>query len=275
VLYLLDDPGGPVRPLLNPNTLSADGTTAVSMADVTDDGSLLAYATSDGGSDWMTWRIREVATGRDLDDVVEWSKLCRAAWRADGSGFYYCSMQPSTVGAEYLESNVPGRILLRRLGTPQADDELVFSAPDEPDWIPYAEVSHDGRFLVVTVEKGSVFENQLLVLDLHDPEGTWSALVGDFESSNQVVSNAGATFYLVTDCGAERRRLVAVDLDQPGREYWREIIGEAPETLENACFFGGHFVCHYLKDAQSVLRVHAIDGSHVHDTPLPPMPPYA
>ena len=269
VLYLLDEPGGSAHPLLNPNTLSADGITAVSSADVTDDGSLLAYATSDGGSDWMTWRIRDVATGRDLDDVIEWSKFCRAAWRADGSGFYYCSMQPTAVGDEYLESNVPGRILLHRLGKPQADDELVFSAPDEPDWIPYAEVSHDGRFLVVTVEKGSVFENQLLVLDLRDPEGTWSALVGDFESSNQVVSNTGTTFYLVTDYGAERKRLVAVDLDQPGREYWREIIGEAPETLENACFFGGHFVCHYLKDAHSVLRVHAIDGRHVRDIPLP------
>jgi prolyl oligopeptidase len=84
-----------------------------------------------------------------------------------------------------------------------------------------------------------------------------------------VVSDAGATFYLVTDHGAERKRLVAVDLDQPGREHRREIIGEAPETLENACFFGGHFVCHYLKDAHSVLRVHAIDGSHVRDIPLP------
>lgn len=269
VLYLLDEPGGPARPLLDPNTLSADGTTSVSSADVTDDGSLLAYATSEGGSDWMTWRIRDVATGRDLDDVIEWSKFCRAAWRADGSGFYYCSMQPTAAGAEYLESNVPGQILLHLLGMPQADDELVFSAPGEPDWIPYAEVSHDGRFLVLTIEKGSVFENQLLVLDLRDPEGTWSALVGDFESSNQVVSNAGATFYLVTDYGAERKRLVAVDLDQPGREHWREIISEAPETLENACFFGGYFVCHYLKDAQSVLRVHAIDGRHVHDIPLP------
>jgi prolyl oligopeptidase len=269
VLYLLDEPGGSALPLLDPNTLSADGTTAVSSVDVSDDGSLLAYAASGGGSDWLTWRIRDVATGRDLDDVIEWSKFCRAAWRADGSGFYYCSMQPTAAGAEYLESNAPGRIFLHRLGKPQADDELVFSAPDEPDWIPYAEVSDDGRFLILTVEKGSVFENQLLVLDLRDPEGTWSALVGDFESSNQVVSSAGSTFYLVTDYGAERKRLVAVDLDQPGRENWREIIGEAPDTLENACFFGGYFVCHYLKDAHSVLRVHAIDGSHVRDIPLP------
>ncbi len=269
VLCLLDEPGGPARPLLDPNTLSGDGTTAVNSADVSDDGSLLAYATSDGGSDWLTWRIRDVSTGRDLDDVIEWSKFCRAAWRADGSGFYYCSMPPTAAGAEYLESNMPGQIFLHRLGKPQTDDELAFSAPDEPDWIPYAEVSDDGRFLIITVEKGSIFENQLLVLDLRDPEGTWSALVGDFESSNQVVSNAGTTFYLVTDYGAERKRLVAVDLDQPGRENWREIIGEAPDTLVNACFFGGHFVCHYLKDAHSVLRVHAIDGGHVRDIPLP------
>jgi prolyl oligopeptidase len=269
VLYLLDDPGGPARPLLDPNTLSADGTIAVSSADVSDDGSLLAYATSGGGSDWMTWRIRDVATGRDLDDVIEWSKFCRAAWRADGSGFYYGSMQATEAGAEYLEANTPGRVFLHRLGKPQADDELVFSAPDEPDWIPYAEVSDDGAFLTLTVEKGSVFENQLLILDLRDPQGTWSALVGDFESVNQVVTNAGSTFYLVTDYGAERKRLVAVDLNQPGRENWREVIGETPDTLQNAYFLGGYFVCHYLRDAHSVLRVHAIDGGHVRDIPLP------
>ena len=269
VLYLLDEPGGTARPLLDPNTLSADGTTAVSSADVSDDGSLLAYATSDGGSDWLTWRVRDVATGRDLDDVIEWSKFCQAAWRADGSGFYYCSMQPTAAGAEYLESNTPGRIFLHLLGKPQADDELVFSEPDQPDRMPYAEVSDDGKYLIITVMKASAFENQLLVLDLHDPDGTWSPLVGDFESSNQVITNIGTTFYVVTDHGAERKRLVAVDLDQPGRDNWREVIGEAPDTLVNASFFGGYFVCHYLQDAHSVLRVHGIDGGHVRDIPLP------
>jgi prolyl oligopeptidase len=268
VLFLLDQPGGTARPLLDPNTLSADGTTAVSSADVSNDGSLLAYAISDGGSDWLTWRVRDVATGRDLDDVIEWSKFCQAAWQADGSGFYYCSMQPTAAGAEYLESNTPGRIFLHRLGKPQADDELVFSAPDHPDRMPYAEVSDDGRFLILTVMKASAFENQLLVLDLNDPDGTWTELVGDFESSNQAVTNTGTMFYLVTDYGAERKRLVAVDLDQPGRENWREIIGEAPDTLENVSFLGGYFVCHYLRDAHSVLRVHAIDGGHVRDIPL-------
>jgi prolyl oligopeptidase len=271
VLYLLDSPGGSARPLLDPNVLWPEGTTAVSSADVSDDGSLLAYATSDGGSDWLTWHVRDIETGADLADVLQWSKFCRAAWRADGSGFYYTAMQPTAPGAEYLESNTVGRILLHRLGTPQADDELIFSPPAGPDWCPYAEVSDDGRFLIVTLEKGTVFGDQLHVLDLRDPQSGWTPLVGDFESSNRLVTSEDTTFYLVTDDRAERKRLVAVDLDRPGRENWREIIAEAPDTLQEARFFGGYFVCHYLKDACSVLRLHALDGSHVRDVPLPGM----
>ena len=269
VLYVLDEPGGSARPLLDPNTLSPDGTTAVSSADVSEDGSLLAYATSDGGSDWLTWHVLDVETGRDLADLIEWSKFCRAAWRADGSGFYYCSMQPTAAGAEYLQANDAGRIFLHRIGTPQSEDELVFSMPDHPDWMTYAEVSDDGRFLILTIEQASVFENQLLVLDLQDPEATPTPLVGDFESVNRVVTSEGTTFYLVTDFGAGRKRLVAVDLERPGRENWREVIGETADTLESARFFGGYFVCHYLRDAHSLLRVHSRDGSHVRDIALP------
>jgi prolyl oligopeptidase len=269
VLYLLDQPGGSARPLLNPNTLSADGTTAVSLADVSDDGSLLAYATSDSGSDWLTWHVREVGTGADLAEVLPWSKFSRAAWLPDGSGFYYCARQPPEPGAEYLESNAGARVLLHRVGTPQADDEVVYTPPAESGWYPYAEVSDDGRFLIVTLYRDAVFEGELHVLDLQDPQLTWTALVGDYESVDQVVSSAGSTFYLVTDYGAERKRLVAVDLDRPGRLNWREIIAEGPDTLLAARFFGGYFVCHYLTDAHSVLRVHARDGSHVRDIPLP------
>ena len=268
VLYVLDAPAGSARPLLDPNTLSPDGTTALTSVDVSDDGSLLAYATSDGGSDWLTWHVRDVETGRDLDDVIEWSKFCQAAWRADGSGFYYCSMQPTAAGAEYLEANDPGRIFLHRIGTPQADDELVYTS-GQPDWMPYAAVSDDGRFLILTIERASGYENQVLVLDLEDPRATVTPLIGDFESVNTPVTSEGPTFYLVTDYGAERKRLVAVDLDRPGREDWREVIGETADRLESARLFGGYFVCHYLRDAHSVLRVHGRDGSHVRDIPLP------
>jgi prolyl oligopeptidase len=267
-LHVMDDPAAEGRVLLDPAELSADGTTAVSVAEVSDDGALLAYATSASGSDWLTWHVRDVAGGSDLEDVIEWSKFSGAAWRADGSGFYYGAMKPTAPGAEHLEANAVSRIFFHRIGTYSDDDELVFEA-GETDWMPYAEVSEDGRFLIITIEKGSAFENQLRVLDLNDPAGEIQNLVSDFESVNAVVTTAGTTFYLVTDHGAERKRLVAVDLDRPGRDNWREVIGEAAETLLGAYFYGGHFVCHYLRDAHSVLRVQGLDGGYVREVALP------
>ena len=269
VLYVMDQPGETGRVLLDPNTPSAVGTTSVSAVSVSDDGTLLAYATSDSGSDWLTWRVRDVATGEDLADVIEWSKFSGAAWRSDGSGFFYGAMQPTSAGAEYLEANAPSRILFHRIGTPQDVDEVVFAAPDEPDWMPDAEVTEDGRFLVVTIERAAGFETQLHVLDLQDPAAQLRPLIGDFESVNVVVTSVGTTFYLVTDHDAERKRLVAVDLESPGREYWRKVIGESDDTLESAYHYGGQLVCHYLRDAHSVLRVHALDGSYLRNIPLP------
>jgi prolyl oligopeptidase len=269
VLYVMDQPGATGRVLLDPNTLSADGTTAVSAVSVSHDGALLAYATSDGGSDWLTWRVRDVATGEDLADVIEWSKFSGAAWRGDGSGFFYGAMRPASAGAEYLEANTPSRILFHRIGKPQDADEVVFAAPEEPSWMPYAEVTEDGRFLVITIERAAGFETQLHVLDLHDPAASLRPLVGDFETVNVVVTNVSTTFYLLTDYRAERKRLVAVDLESPLRENWREVIGESDDTLESAYHYGGQLVCHYLRDAHSVLRVHALDGSYLRDIPLP------
>ena len=245
VLYVMDQPGETGRVLLDPGTRSAVGTTAVSAVSVSDDGTLLAYATSGSGSDRLTWRVRDVATGEDLADVIEWSKFSGAAWRGDGSGFFYAAMQPASAGAEYLEANAPSRILFHQIGTPQDADEVVFAAPDEPDWMPSAEVTEDGRFLVVTIKRAAGFETQLHVLDLRDPAARLRPVIGDFESVNVVVTSVGTMFYLVTDHDAERKRLVAVDLESPGRGNWREIIGESDDTLESAYHYGGQLVCHY------------------------------
>jgi prolyl oligopeptidase len=267
VLYVMDAPDAEGRPLLDPNLLATDGTVALSEINVNGDGTLLAYATSDMGSDWQTWRVRDIATGADLDDVIDWSKASEAAWRADGSGFFYGAIEPPTPGAEYLEANRPMRIFFHRIGTPQGDDQLVYAA-EEPDWWSFAAVSDDGRFLTILIERGTS-ENQVRVLDLDDPRASPRQLVPDFDSKAIVVTNVGTTFYLVTDHEAERLRLVAVDLDQPERQNWRQIIPEAAETLLEGHFLGGRFVCHYLRDAHSVLRVHALDGAFVRDIPIP------
>jgi len=269
VLWVMEEPDTDGRPLLDPNLLSGDGTVAVTGLAVTEDGSKLVYATSTGGSDWMTWRVRDVATGLDLDDVVEWSKFCAAAWRKDGSGFYYSAIAKPQPGEEYLEESRQLRIFLHRLGTPQADDELVFEAPDQPEWLPHAAVSDDGRFVVISITRGTRPEHQVHVLDIDDPCSGPRKLVGDFASKALVVTNRGTTFYVLTDHEADRQRIVAVDLDDPGRDGWREVIPEVEDPLIEAHFYGGRLVCHYLHHATSVLRVHELDGSWVRDIALP------
>ena len=269
VLYAMDAPDAEGRVLLDPNTLSEDGTVAVSGIRVTSDGSLLAYATSASGSDWQTWRVRDTRTGGDLGDVVEWAKSDSAAWLEDRSGFYYMAPEPPAPGTEYLAASGLRRILLHRIGTAQADDEVVFGSPDHPDWYPTAEVSDDGRFLIISVFSGTAPQAQVHVLDLSAPGSSLRPLVGDFYSIADVVTTQGTTFYLVTDYQAERKRLVAVDLERPGREHWTEIVGESGDTLLGARHFGGRFVCHYLHNAHSVLRVLAMDGSQAAEIPLP------
>ena len=269
VLYVMTSAEDQGRVLLDPNQLSADGTVAVPSFDVTEDGELLAYATSSAGSDWMTWHVREVATGQDRPDAVEWSKFSGASWLKDGSGFYYGAMDPPTPGAEYLEAAHPYKLGFHRLGTQQSDDEIVFEAPEEPEWTSQAVVSEDGRFVVISISKGSAPEAQVRVLDREDPGSGLQPLVADFSSKASYVTNVDSTFYLLTDDRAERQRIVAVDLENPGREQWREVISEASALLLAARHCNGRLVCHYLKDACSKLAVFSFDGSHVRDVTVP------
>ena len=269
VLYVMDSPGDTGQALLDPNALSPDGTVAVSGAEVSDDGRLLAYSTSAGGSDWQTWRVRDAATGEDTDDVVEWSKFSDAAWRKDGGGFYYGAPDRPEAGREYLAADGLHRIFFHRIGTSQAEDELVFARLDQPDWLPWAQVSDDGRHLIISVSAGTAPQAQLHVLDLTEPGAAMTTLIGDFESTAEVVTTVGTTFYLVTDYQAERKRLVAVRVDDPAREHWREVIAETGDTLLGAGYHGGKLVCHYLHNAHSVLRVHELDGRPAGEIPLP------
>jgi prolyl oligopeptidase len=276
VLYVMDSPEAPGdqpeaagRVLLDPNALSSDGTVALTSFAVTDDGARLAYATSSAGSDWMTWRVRDTATGEDHADVIEWSKYSDAAWLKDGSGFYYGAVDPPAPGAEYLDAVGLHRLFFHRLGTDQDADELIFAAPEEPEWMGAAEVSDDGRYVVITIEKGTAPETQLRVLDREDPAAGLTPLVAEFAAKAAYVTNLGSTFYLLTDDGAERQRVVAVELENPARAGWREVIPESADLLLDVRHYGGRLVCHYLRDACSALAVFGLDGTPDHDIPVP------
>jgi prolyl oligopeptidase len=261
VLFVGAGPYDPGQVLLDPNTLSEDGTIALTELAVSPDGRLLAYACSDGGSDWMTWRIRDIGTGDDLPDLLEWSKFSTAVWAPGATALFYAAYEAPATGRELLaESRVP-RIMRHVLGTDPANDTLVFSAADHPDRVAHISATDDGRFLVVSVARGTFPENQLHVLDLHDPDARVRPLVADLDARAQVVDNVGTTFFLHTDRDAERGRIVAVDLDNAVPGGWREVVPEQGDPLLGAWLLGGRLVTHYLHDAHSLLRVLGIDGT--------------
>ncbi len=131
VLHVMEAPDAPGTVLLDPNAHDPDGTTAVSSAAVSDDGRLLAYSFSVAGSDWQTWRVRDVASGEDTDDLIEWSKFSTAQWRKDGSGFYYSAAERPPAGEEYLAEIALRRIMFHKIGTDQSDDECRIRQPGE------------------------------------------------------------------------------------------------------------------------------------------------
>jgi prolyl oligopeptidase len=281
-LYVMSAPEDEGRVLLDPNQMSEDGTVALSELAVTDDGALLAYATSGAGSDWMTWRVRDVETGEDLPDVIEWSKFGSAAWLRDRSGLFYQTAERPEPGSEYLESTRFPRVAFHRTGTPQHEDTVVFEAPDEPDWIPYSSVTEDGRYLVLSISRGTNPEARILVRELGEDGGAagiggglgageWRPLVDGFEWKARVISNVGSTFYLLTNHGAERQRIVAIDIDHPDPEAWREVVAEREALLLGARNCGGRLVCHFLEHACSRLDLISLEGARLGEVPLPAM----
>ena len=231
VLYVLEALDGEPRVLLDPNLLSEDGTVALTAWSASPDGRWLAYATSAAGSDWLTWRVRDVDSGEDLPDVIEWSKFSEATWRKDGSGFYYAAYDAPPPGEDYTGVNYYHKLYFHRLGQPGAEDELVYERPDQKEWGFGAEVSEDGRYLVLNVWQGTEVRNRLFYQDLQ-ADGPVVELISELEAAYHFVGNDGPLFYLRTDLDAPRGRLIAVDTSQPGRRGWHTVIPQGADVLE-------------------------------------------
>ncbi|MGH8887151.1 MAG: prolyl oligopeptidase family serine peptidase [Egibacteraceae bacterium] len=256
------------RVLLDPNTLSPDGTVALAATALSADGALLAHATSVAGSDWMTWRVRDVETAKDRDDVLEWSKFTAAAWTHDGVGFFYGVYDPPAADAVYEQRNLNQRLHYHRLGDPQAADRLVIARPDQPEWVFGPSVTYDGRWLIVHVWQGTDRRNRIWLADLAVAEASPRPLIDEFDAGYRVVGSDGDVLYVLTDLDAPRGRIVAVDVREPERARWREVVPEASDTLEDARVVGGRLVAVYLHHASHRIRVFDLDGRPAGEVPL-------
>ncbi len=259
--------------LLDPNVLSPDGTVALSTLAVSEDGRLLAYGTSASGSDWEEFHVRDIATARDRSDHLRWIKFSGASWTHDGRGFFY-SRYPEPTDKALTSVNRFQKVYYHRLGTPQAQDVLVYERPDQPEWGFGAEVTDDGRYLVMNVWLGTDRRNRVHYLDLRSAArpavtGAVTRLLDEFDAGYGFIGNDGPVFYFLTDLDAPRKRVIAIDTRQPERARWREIIPQGEDVLEGVRIIHDVFVAHYMHDAHSRLRLFGLDGRFLKDVGLP------
>ncbi len=271
VVFKADSLSGEPTVLIDPNGLSPNGTIAIGAASFSDDGRYLAYSLSESGSDWVEWHVRDVATAKDLPDLVKWSKFSDASWLKDGSGFYYSRYDEPKSGNLLQSVNKNQKVFFHKLGTPQASDVLVFERPDKPDWGLGAEVTEDGRFLLIYQTEGTENRNRIFVRDLRDPKGSIQPFLNEFDAEYSVVGNDGDLFYVLTDNGAPRYRLAAIGRTSPAPSTWKTVIPEAPgrDVLSSVSLVNDQFIATWMSDAHNRVTLHSLAGAQVKALPLP------
>jgi len=269
ILYVADKPDGTERVLLDPNTLRADGTAALSGLSVDRGAKLLAYAIAQAGSDWSEWHVREISTGEDLPDLVQWTNFTNAEWTSDGRAFYYQRFPEPNDQAALTASNKNAQLYLHTIGRPQSSDQLIYQRPDHPNWLFGSAVSDDGRYLVLQIETGDAGRNLLFYQDLQATTPKTVELINQLQAQFHFIGNQGSTFFVNTTDNAPKGRVIAIDVNRPERANWKEIVPEQPETLGSVQYVGGKLILSYLKDAHSVAKIAGVNGKVEHELALP------
>ncbi|WP_051944614.1 prolyl oligopeptidase family serine peptidase [Verrucomicrobium sp. BvORR106] len=268
VLYVADSLTAEPKALLDPNTLSKDGTVSLTESEPSEDGKLLVWGTSGGGSDWQEFRIKNIDTGEDLPETLKWIKFSGASWAKDGSGFYYSRFPEPKAGAALTQANKNKTVYFHKLNTPQSEDKLVYARPDQPDWGLNAGVTDDGRYLIFHISLGTDPKSRVYYKDLQT-DGPVVELLNDFDAAYGFVENIGPVFYFHTDLDAPRYRVIAIDTTKPGKTGWREVIPQTENKLESASVVGGQLICEYLQDARSMVKAYDLEGKWLRDVALP------
>ena len=266
VLYLRQGREGEDRVLLDPARFAEDRTSALDWYYPSDDGRRLAYGVSEGGSEKSVLRILDVDTGRDLADVIPFTRACSLEWRPDGSGFFY-TRYPEPGSVPPGEENYRRRVYEHVLGRDWREDPLVFGADRPPEDWANVHLSPDGRWLAVSVSRGWT-RTDVYLRELASPDSPFVTVIEGLDAIFGV-DLRNDRLYLQTNLDAPRSRLVAADLETPGRESWRDVLPEGPDVLEGTALIGDWIVAVWLRDASSRVTLHARDGTLLHEVALP------
>ncbi len=256
----------PAQLLLDPNTLSADGSISLAQWQPSPDGRYLAYALSQGGADWADVYVREIATGKDLPGVVHWFRFSGISWTKDSKGFFYARF-PEPPQGKALEADLKDhQVWYHRAGTAQDEDRLIYWRKELPRYFVGADVTEDGRYLIVALQNGTDPKNRLFYADLGDPmhpniSAPIVAIVDEDIAQLDVLGNKGPVFYVRTDLDAPNRRIIAIDPRlRTGRAGWKSVVAESKNALEHATMAGDRLFCQYLVDVKAEVKIFSLAG---------------
>lgn len=273
-LYMRSSLAAAGRLVLDPNTLSPDGSISLAQWQPSHDGRFLAYGLSEGGADWRTVHVRDVDADKDLRDEVHWMRFSEISWTNDAKGFFY-SRYPEPPPGRVLEAALSHQaVYYHRIGSPQSDDRLIYERQDLPTWFLEAKVTDDGRYLIILMADGSTNNNRVYYSGLGDPKrpaigAPVRPLIESDGAEFAVFGNQGSVLYLRTDQNSPKRKVIAVDIARPAPADWKTIIPERGEAIESVALIGGRIVAQYLVDVQSRLMLFGIDGAAQGEVPLP------
>lgn len=252
--------------VLDPNTLSKDGTTSLSGTSISKDGAYLAYGISKAGSDWVEIHVKNIATKEDLKDVIQWVKFSDISWK--GNGFYYSRYDAPVGDKAFTQKNEFHKVYYHTLGKNQSEDELIYEDKTHADRNFSAQVTHDENYLVIYGSE-STSGQSMMIKDLSSSQNKFIPIVTNFENEYAVIENIGNQFYVFTNYKAPRYRLVKVSLNNPSQDNWEDVLSEQKDLLEGVSFSGNKIISNYLKNVSSKLYVHNIAGKVEKEISLP------
>jgi len=270
VLYVAENYSDEGRVLIDPNTWSEDGTVALGATSVSEKGRYLAYLRKEAGSDWSTIYVKEIESGKDLTDELLWTRWANIVWNADDTGFYYTRYAQPEEGKQFQSSVTNPMIYFHRLGSSQEEDQLVYKRPDHPTWSFWLQRSDDDQHLVLTIARSTDPQNQVWYRPVRASlDAEWMPLIEDFDNEFECVGNAGPRLFFLTDLDAPTKRVVAMDIAQPGREHLEEVIPASDATLRGVSLLSDKFLASYMQDVVSKIRLFDKDGTPAGEVELP------
>ncbi len=267
ILYRQKGLTGKPEVLLNPNTMSSDGTAAIGTPSFSENNAVAAYLEAQSGSDWQVAHVMKVADKEILPDEIQYIKFSGLAWKGN-EGFYYSRYPVPDEKEKMTSQNRFHKVYFHKIGTPQSEDELVYEDNDHPLRIVNASVTDDGRFLILTLTEGTS-GNEIWIRDLSTHQKDFSLLIKGFSGQSEVIDNDGDKLIVNTNIDAPNYRLIVIDPKHPEKPNWKTIVPEKKELLQSVGTAGGKLFLTYLKDASSRVYQASYNGKVDHEIKLP------